>query len=65
MNIWYEVPYILTFIAYFESKMLNTINLNYLSDKFDEPKKPGLFRKDELNKLLFKLLGTFKNYIFL
>lgn len=25
LNIWYDVPYVLTFIAYFENKTWNTI----------------------------------------
>lgn len=50
---WYEVPYVLTFIAYFENIMLNTIEPKLLVLNLMNQKYPGLYKKDELSKLLF------------
>lgn len=55
---WYEVPYVLIFIAYFENIMLNTIEPKLLVLNLMNQKYPGLYKKDELSKHYFKLLST-------
>lgn len=57
---WYEVPYVLIFIAYFENIMLNTIEPKLLVLNLMNQKYPGLYKKDELSKHYFKLLSTLK-----